>query len=239
MNEQAPPRGRVAQGGFTLLELLVALVVFSLVLLVLEQGFRAATMLFERQRSLLDGQAELGAFDRVLRGLIAQADPGSGPGGTSGPVASLDSAAGGEPTGGLSASPTSSIGAGGGSGLFFVGQAHGLALRTVLPQALRAAAGMGADGQADIRLGVDGAHRLILGWVAYRHVIAPAMPVRQQVLLAGVQDMECAYFSNGNWKKTWYGDRLPELVRIGIRFVPRDGRHWPDIVAAPLRDPMP
>ncbi|MFT8776786.1 MAG: prepilin-type N-terminal cleavage/methylation domain-containing protein [Gluconacetobacter liquefaciens] len=66
------------QAGFTLLEILIALVVFSLVLLVLRQGFRTATMLFERQHVLLASQAELGAVDRLLRGLVKRADPGAG-----------------------------------------------------------------------------------------------------------------------------------------------------------------
>ncbi|GBR02834.1 hypothetical protein GLI01_06410 [Gluconacetobacter liquefaciens] len=66
------------QAGFTLLEILIALVVFSLVLLVLQQGFRTATMLFERQHGLLASQAELGAVDRLLRGLVTRADPGAG-----------------------------------------------------------------------------------------------------------------------------------------------------------------
>ncbi|GAA4477721.1 prepilin-type N-terminal cleavage/methylation domain-containing protein [Gluconacetobacter asukensis] len=66
------------QAGFTLLEILIALVVFSLVLLVLQQGFQTATMLFERQHGMLASQAELGAVDRLLRGLITRADPGAG-----------------------------------------------------------------------------------------------------------------------------------------------------------------
>ncbi|MBB2205318.1 prepilin-type N-terminal cleavage/methylation domain-containing protein [Gluconacetobacter takamatsuzukensis] len=66
------------QAGFTLLEILIALMVFSLVLLVLQQGFQTATMLFERQHGLLASQAELGAVDRLLRGLVTRADPGAG-----------------------------------------------------------------------------------------------------------------------------------------------------------------
>lgn len=188
------------EAGFTLLEILIALVVFSLVLLVLQQGFRTATMLFERQHGLLASQAELGAVDRLLRGLVSHADPGAG---REGPL--------------------------------FIGQAHGLVLRSTLPIAL----GGQPDTQADIRLSVDGRHRLLLIWLPYRHVIAPPAPERQQMLLPNVADLECAYFSNGHWNTTWEADHLPLLVRIRIRFPNGDPRHWPDIVASPLLDPMP
>ena len=69
---------RRAESGFTLLELLVALVVFSLVLFVLHQGFDAATRVFERQRVMLSSQDDLYAADRLLRQIVATADPGNG-----------------------------------------------------------------------------------------------------------------------------------------------------------------
>ncbi|WP_342629385.1 prepilin-type N-terminal cleavage/methylation domain-containing protein [Nguyenibacter vanlangensis] len=187
--------------GFTLVEILIALVVFSLVLLVLQRAFQAATMIFDRQRGMLAAQAELGAVDHLLRGLVAHADPGAG---RQGPL--------------------------------FVGRPHGLVLRGTLPMALDGS----QDMQADIRLSVDGRHRLMFIWQPYRHVIESATPQQQQrVLLTGIADIDCDYLSNGNWEKTWYGNGLPALVRIHIRFPDGDRRHWPDIVAAPMLDPMP
>jgi general secretion pathway protein J len=197
--------------GFTLVEILVSLVVFSLVLLALERGFQAATLVFERQRGLLAAQAELGALDRFLRGVIQYADAG---GARSGPV--------------------------------FVGRAHGFALRGPLPQALAEAPAHARDPApgsdttvADMRLSVDGGHRLVLLWTAYRHVTEASPPPRQEVLLSGVQDIDCSYYSAGHWNDGWYGNGLPALVRVRIVFPAGDRRRWPDIVAAPLTEPMP
>jgi hypothetical protein len=39
------------------------------------------------------------------------------------------------------------------------------------------------------------------------------------------------------WRDRWNGPALPELVRIRIVFSHGEGRHWPDIVVAPLRAP--
>ncbi|GBQ89355.1 hypothetical protein AA13595_2622 [Gluconacetobacter johannae DSM 13595] len=187
------------QQGFTLVEILISLVVFSLVLLALERGFQAATMVFERQRGMLAAQAELGAVDRFLRHLVEDANNG---GARDGPV--------------------------------FVGRAHGFALRGRLPLAL------GADTPlADIRLSVDDRHRLTVVWAPYRHVVEPAPPTRQDILLDGVRGIDCDYFSGGKWDNGWYGNGLPELVRIRILFPDDDRRHWPDIVAAPMTEPMP
>ncbi|MBB2202578.1 prepilin-type N-terminal cleavage/methylation domain-containing protein [Gluconacetobacter tumulisoli] len=187
------------QRGFTLVEILISLVVFSLVLLALERGFQAATMIFERQRGMLASQAELGAVDRFVRHLVEYANGGS----------TRD-------------------------GRIFVGRAHGFALRGPLPLALGSETPM-----ADIRLSVDDRHRLVVVWMPYRHVIEPARPTRQDVLLDGVQGIECDYFSDGKWANGWYGNGLPELVRIRILFSDDDRRHWPDIVAAPMTEPMP
>ncbi|CAP54428.1 PulJ/GspJ family protein [Gluconacetobacter diazotrophicus] len=193
------------QQGFTLVEILVALVVFSLVLLALERGFQAATLVFERQRGLLAAQAELGAVDRFLRALVQYADAG---GARTGPV--------------------------------FVGRAHGFVLRGPLPQALGVPGGTEHLGQrADFRLSVDGGHRLVLAWVPYRHVTETTPPPRQEVLLTGVQDIGCDYYSAGHWDSGWYGNGLPVLVRIRIVFPAGDRRRWPDIVAAPVTEPAP
>ncbi|AQS86878.1 hypothetical protein AA101099_0732 [Neoasaia chiangmaiensis NBRC 101099] len=64
------------EGGFTLLEILVVLMVFSLVMVALEQGVRAVTIAFELQRRSLGNRAELIAVDGLLRRLIDDAEPG-------------------------------------------------------------------------------------------------------------------------------------------------------------------
>ena len=68
---------RHAPPGFTLLEVLVALVVLGLVLGGLVQGTRFGLRVADRQAATVAASADLDATERVLRGLIAQMDPGS------------------------------------------------------------------------------------------------------------------------------------------------------------------
>lgn len=68
--KHAPP-------GFTLLEVLVALVVLGLVLAGLVQGTRFGLRVADRQTAVIATSADLDATERVLRGLVQQMDPGS------------------------------------------------------------------------------------------------------------------------------------------------------------------
>ena len=63
--------------GFTLLEILVALVVLGFLLLGLGQGTRFGLLAVDRQSRLTDQLADLDAFDRVFRGLIQRMVPGA------------------------------------------------------------------------------------------------------------------------------------------------------------------
>ncbi|MDR6183003.1 prepilin-type N-terminal cleavage/methylation domain-containing protein [Asaia bogorensis] len=198
-----PRRDEVA--GFTLLELLIALVVFSLVLLVLRQGFDAATRFFEQQRQTLAAQDDLDAVDRFVRQVVTSADAGNG---REGPL--------------------------------LVGTNHRLTWRGPVPHALQTQAEViSGGGRANMALFVDDTHRLVLQWSAYRHVIEPPTPVEQRVLLSGLEGVEWHYYASGHWSPTWYGNTLPELVRLRLVFAPGDARHWPDIVVAPRLNPLP
>ena len=64
--------------GFTLLELLVALVVLGFILAGLTQGVRYGLRATDTQARTLAERSELDAVDRALRRLIEQMDPGSG-----------------------------------------------------------------------------------------------------------------------------------------------------------------
>jgi general secretion pathway protein J len=64
------------QKGFTLLEVLVALVVIGFLMAGLTQGTRFGLSALDNQQRVLDSQSDADAIDRVLRSLIEQADPG-------------------------------------------------------------------------------------------------------------------------------------------------------------------
>ncbi len=63
--------------GFTLLEMLVALVVLGLVLAGLAQGTRFGLRVAERQAATIAADADLDATERTLRGLVEQMDAGT------------------------------------------------------------------------------------------------------------------------------------------------------------------
>ena len=68
---------RDRMGGFTLLEVLVALVVMGFLLAGLSQGTRFGLRAWDIQARMIDQNGELDAVDRTLRRLIQQLDPGN------------------------------------------------------------------------------------------------------------------------------------------------------------------
>ncbi len=69
-------RGR-GQAGFTLLEIMVALVVFGFLLAGLIQGVQFGLRAWNGQTALIAQRGDLDAVDTTLRGLIESMDPGS------------------------------------------------------------------------------------------------------------------------------------------------------------------
>lgn len=189
-----------AEAGFTLLEIIVALVVLGVLLATLSQGVHFGFLAWGRQdQSLRTGEA-LQATDRTLRRLVEQADPGTGR-----------------------------------SGAMLAGRAHAMAFTSTLP--------IGHDGapsEADISLAVDHDGRLVLSWLPHLHArrLQGAPPPHVSVLLDHVDGLELSYWSDstGQWSRGWRENTLPDLVRIRITFPEHDPRHWPDIVAAPVRE---
>ena len=66
-----------SSAGFTLLEILVALVVFGFVIVGITQGVRFGMHARAMQARAIDTRSELDTTDRVLRALIEQMDPGT------------------------------------------------------------------------------------------------------------------------------------------------------------------
>lgn len=118
------------------------------------------------------------------------------------------------------------------------GTAHRLAFTATLPE------GAAVAGEADLLLTVDAAHRLVLRWTPHRHVrpLGPPPPAAAATLLDGVARLDLAYWPRlppWGWRAAWQGPDLPGLVRVRIVFPEGDARHWPEIVAAPLRARLP
>lgn len=71
-----PDPGR-HQAGFTLMEILVALVVLGILMAGLGQGMRLGMAAWTRQAALVDETAELDGVDRTIRGLLSGATTGA------------------------------------------------------------------------------------------------------------------------------------------------------------------
>jgi general secretion pathway protein J len=190
-----------AQRGFTLLEILVALVVLGFLVVGLAEGVSFGLHAWDSQEGFLNQHADMDATERVLREMVATADPGE-----------LN-----EPT------P-------------FRGQPHTLAFVARLPMS---ASGL-VTRSADIGLGVDAKHRLVLRWSLHPHAerLTPLPPPQQTVLLEGVDHVDFSYFrqprQGGGWVNIWNLPTLPQLVRITVAFDGDARRHWPTIEAAPM-----
>lgn len=69
--------GRLAEQGFTLLEVLGAVAILALLILLVSQGFRFGFLAVQRHEREAAATEALQAADRLLRGLIEAADPGT------------------------------------------------------------------------------------------------------------------------------------------------------------------
>ena len=192
------------RNGFTLLEILVALVVLGFLIAGLAQGVKFGLAALGRQNERVARLSDLDAADRVLREVIVAADPGE----VNGPATVR-------------------------------GGPHTLRLMTRLPVAA------GYDGQeAEVGIGVDGEHRLVLRATPHPHAerLTPMPAPRVSVLAGDVDHVDFDYWrpagpdsKAAGWVTGWSTDGAPGLIRVRIGFVAKD-RHWPDIVAEPRRD---
>lgn len=194
------PRGR--QAGFTLLEILVALVVLGFLMVGLSQGVRFGLKAWDTESRLVSERADMDGVERALRDLVSEADPGE----FNDPSA-------------------------------FRGEERTMSFPTRLPMPV---AGLPTR-DVDIGLGVDASKRLVLRFSPHPHAerLVAATPPTEEVLLDGVDHIELSYLrwpaQGGGWVSTWGLQTLPLAVRIKLVFPEGDPRHWPEIVAAPMR----
>ncbi len=117
------------------------------------------------------------------------------------------------------------------------GNSRSVEFTSQLPEGAAAALG---SREAEVRILVDPAHRLILRWAPYRHVTpaGPPTPPVDTVLLSQVDHVTISYWAHSgppHWLAVWNGPEVPALIRIGLTFQRATGIDWPDIVAAPQR----
>ncbi len=189
-------------GGFTLIEVIVALVVLGFVLAGLAQAARFGMNAWSLETRLADNASELERVDRVLRQLVEQATP---------PVSGDDRP--------------------------FVGEEHRMTFVTNLPSQPQT----DPIRRAQVAIGVDDRHRLVLRWQPQPNAVAlgPKPPEQEVVLAEGLQRIDLAYRQNGGdggkWSKAWKYSPLPALVQIHFLLV-NEHRHWPDMAMPTMLD---
>ncbi len=193
--------------GFTLLELLVALVIFSLLLVGLTQGVHFG-LLASRSEARIGGEnGGLSEVDLTLRHLIEAMDP-EWDNGDRPPLL------------------------GGRHAMMFVTDLPGLPTTGAVTASLRprhVEATLLVDRQHRLILrwqpvpGADPAN--------------PLSPPVETELLGGVSHMDLAFWQpTSGWVGGWQSSDLPAMIRIHLVFANRRARRWPDIVVAPVLD---
>jgi general secretion pathway protein J len=89
-------------------------------------------------------------------------------------------------------------------------------------------------GEAEVTLGTDRMHRLVLTWRS--RLEQPAVQ-HSSVLLEGVERLDIDYWQPDTsvWLDSWPLHNLPAMVRVRVFFRPGDPRQMPDLIAAPMR----
>jgi len=95
--------------------------------------------------------------------------------------------------------------------------------------------------QANVELAFEGGDRLAARTQPAPHAtwIGPPAPVRSTVLVDRLAGGSFAYWDGAHWLDRWDQDGLPRLIRVRLEFPPNDPRHWPDIIASPMRETLP
>jgi general secretion pathway protein J len=192
--------------GFTLLEMLVALVVLGFLVVGLTQGVRAGLALWQAQRHRLTQTADLDAAARMLRVLLTQM-PGI-------PVSEPASSGNG-----------ATVTTGSSDRFAFVGD-----LPTGFGTTRRADITLGFDHRSLVLFWTPHHHEL---WSTPRPPLAETDLVhgieRLELAYWGVP----APGQPAGWQAQWDGPEPPDLVRLRLIFPKGDRRRWPDLIAAP------
>jgi general secretion pathway protein J len=205
MSASAGPCRR-RERGFTLLEILVALVVFGLLMVGLAQGVRGGLALWHAETRRLDRIAELDATERLLRTLFSSIPS---------PLAARF-AGGNAAASGLE---------GGAARVAFVGM-----MPTGLGTSRRAHMILERQGGRLVLVWTPARHEVLAGPPPQPTETVLLRGVRRLDLAywgAPLPNRPPA------WQRQWKGPLLPQLIRVRLAFAKGDPRRWPDLIVAP------
>jgi general secretion pathway protein J len=197
--------GRDRQAGFTLLEILVALVVFGFLFIGLNQGARTGVALWDAQARRIDQTDELASTARIMRSLLT--------GIPILPVTAADTAP---------------------QAIAITGKADRFALVGDLPTGLGATRRVDItleERTGRLILGWTPHRHEAAGAPPVAPVETELLHGVGRLELAYFGAASSGQIPI--WYAQWPGPRLPLLIRIRLSFAKGDGRRWPDLIAAP------
>jgi general secretion pathway protein J len=195
------------RGGFTLLELLVALTVFGFLLIALNHGVQTGLDIWNVQSRRVNRTWDLDSSARLLRSLLTQI--------RTSPVASINP---GSPAVAISFT-------GKADELSFVGDLPtGFGTDTSADITLRLA---GTD-----LVAVWQPHRHELSGSSSHPTVSEILRGIDRLEFA-YWGLPSPTALSPTWLAAWDGPSLPDLVRVRVRFSPGDPRNWPDLIVAP------
>jgi prepilin-type N-terminal cleavage/methylation domain-containing protein len=193
---------RRRDGGFTLLETLVSLVVLGLLVIGLTRGVSTGLALWLAQSHRIGEAADLDAAERTLRNLLS----------------GIPTSAGGD------AAPGAATFDGSASRLHLVGD-----LPTGLGTTQRANIDLELKGGRLVLSWTPHRHEISTApppKPVETELIGGVARVELAYWGASAPDQPAA------WQEQWQGPDLPVLIRVRVVFAKRDRRHWPDLIAA-------
>jgi general secretion pathway protein J len=215
-------RKRRASGGFTLLELLVAMTVLGVLTALLAGGLRFGTRVWEREQNQLDQWAELEIVQDVIRRLVGQAlliNDTAKTGAQSGAFVGLE-----DSIRFLGPPPAQSL-VGGIYQYELFGRTDPDGQRLVLNWRLRL-----PEGEVPKARVTNAAPDEIEKMQAGRDVVLADHVASVAFSYFGTSDDGTAASWRGRWDDA---SKLPSLVRMTVTFPPGDRRSWPDLIVVP------
>jgi general secretion pathway protein J len=195
------------QGGFTLLEILVVVMVLGFLIIGLTQGVRTGLTLWEAQSRRVGETSELDAAARILRSLLS----------------------------GIAPPPSLGLAAGGAAGsVELKGSAASLAFVGDLPTGLGTT--QRADITLELSRGRLvlrwTPHRHELSTAAAAPPTETELVGSVERLDLAYWGTSPSGQETG-WQAQWDGPAIPELIRVRLVFGEKDRRRFPDLIAAP------